>query len=510
MGASVAAGMRMTHASSAIRTFNRRQDLTMNLAGVGIRGKQLYITDGRKFRQNDLPLLAANVADFGARSAAESVRALSAWIIAEAAQQMGAKLASPQELYVAIAEGKVPRQFSIPAVNVRGNSLDTARALFAAARDQKVGALILEVARSETGYTNQLPREFASVIQAAAMIEGFTGPIFLQGDHIQLKAGAIAEGGSKAEKELEAHRALIRAFMAAGFGSIDLDMSPFERRTETELPFDVQQADNARLTAEKIRDVRALETELELPWTTLLGGETGEVGKMNTRREDLEAYSAGIVANMRRLGIDPSLGIRKIAVNDGTAHGGTPLPDGSVADVAIAWEVLKMAKDIGVQFGWAGPVQHGASTLPDNAFSHFVANGAVEVHLATGFQNILFDSGLYTLEGMQARVLQDCMASFSGERKEGQTDEQFVYKTRKKWLGPNKHEIWTMPQQVRAAVAQELYAKFVYLFQQLEVVDTVDLVAEHTTLHDLHRPYPAARTTTIVSLDTTDDGTLSD
>ena len=158
------------------------------------------------------------------------------------------------------------------------------------------------------GYTHQSPAEYAAVLQAAAMLEGFEGPLFLQGDHVQLKSAPVREGGEGASKEINAHKRLIQELLAAGFGSIDLDMSPFERRTEESLSFEEQQAENARLTAEKIADVRALEKKLGIPWTVMLGGETGEVGKMNTRKEDLEAYAEGIIANMKRLGIDPCPG----------------------------------------------------------------------------------------------------------------------------------------------------------------------------------------------------------
>jgi len=483
----------MIHPASAIRVYQNRADLIKNvLRGAHIRNQRLVITDARAFK-GCLPTLAANVADFGAKSAPQDVQALSAWIIGEAAQQLDAKLASPQEVYVAIADGKIAQEMSFPAVNVRGNSLDTARALFRAAIDNNVGALIIEIARSEMGYTNQAPREFAAVIQAAAMLENFTGPIFLQGDHIQLKAKPVRKGGEAAAEEIAAHRTIISSLMREGFGSIDLDMSPFERRTEENLSFAEQQADNARLTAEKVRDVRELEQHLGTRWTTLLGGETGEVGKMNTRPEDLEAYADGIRTNMEQLGLGPALGIRKIAINDGTAHGGTPLPDGTIADVSIAFGVLKMATETGRKFGWAGSVQHGASTLPNNAFSLFPKNGAVEVHLATGFQNILFDNGVYTVPGMQASVEQALIDGFRSEWNvaKGQTFAQFAYKTRKKINGPFKLEFWTMPEPVRAAVAEELYNQFSFLFEQLGVRNTRELVAQNTTISDFHRPFPA-------------------
>jgi len=482
-------GKSMIHPTSAVKTCTSRNELTGEvLKGASLEGGKLVLSDKDSFKEC-LPALAANVADFGEKSAPADVQALAAWIIGEAAQQMGAKLNSPQEVYVAIAEGKIDRQMCFPAVNVRGNALDTARALFRAAVDNQVGALIIEIARSEMGYTGQPPMEFAAVIQAAALLEGFAGPLFLQGDHVQLKSKPVRQGGEAAKKEIAAHSDLIRELLGHGFGSIDLDMSPFERRNEEGLSFEEQQEENARMTAEKIADVRKIEKELGIPWTTMLGGETGEVGKMNTREEDLDAYAKGILKHMQRLGIDSSLGIRKIAVNDGTAHGGVPLPGGGVADVSIAFDVLSMATKKGREFGWAGSVQHGASTLPQDAFSLFPKNGAVEVHLATGFQNILYEHA-FKVKGLQPVVERFLVDNFKGEWKEGKTFVQFAYSTRKKVLGPMKHTFWTLPEETRAAAAEELYDQFAFLFDQLGVKNTRDLITQYVTDHDFHRPFP--------------------
>ena len=503
------AGKTMIHTTSAIKTCTTRNELIQNvLKGATLDNQALKVTDPQAFK-GCLPTLAANVAEFGEESAPGDVRTLAAWIIGEAAQQLGAKLNSPQEVYVAIAEGKITQPVCFPAVNVRGNSLDTARALFRAAVDNQVGALIVEIARSEMGYTGQPPMEFAAIIQAAAVLEGFKGPVFLQGDHVQLKSKPVRQGGEAAQKELTAHSDLIRELLTRGFGSIDLDMSPFERRNEEGLSFEEQQEENARMTAEKIADVRKTEKELGIPWTTMLGGETGEVGKINTREEDLDAYAKGMRKHMERLGIDPSLGIRKIAINDGTAHGGVPLPGGGVADVSIAFDVLSMATKKGKEFGWAGSVQHGASTLPPDAFSLFPKHGAVEVHLATGFQNILYEHA-FKMEGLQAKVERFLVDKFAGEWKEGKTFVQFAYSTRKKVLGPMKRTFWTLPEEIRAAAAEELYDQFAFLFEQLGVKNTQGLIARYVTDHDFHPPFPKEGQTAGKPADLGDDSELSD
>lgn len=491
------------HAREAVRTVQAVPELMRDvLRGAHIQNRRLEITDLQAFK-GCLPNLAANVADFGAKSASEPVKAMSAWIINQAAQRLGVRLNSPNALYAAVAEGKITQRFAVPAVNIRGNTLDTARALFSAAKEQNVGALIIEVARSEIGYTNQAPREFAAVVQAAAILEGFEGPLFLQGDHIQLNAEKVGKGAEEAAKERAAHSALIRDCVMNGFGSIDLDMSPFERRNKSELSFDEQQSQNYALTAEKVLEVRRLQQELGLPYTVMLGGETGEVGKMNTRKEDIEAYAQGLIREINRLQAETGLtleGIRKIAVQTGTSHGGVTLSDGSVAEVKIDFNVLAMAREVGKQFGWAGPVQHGASTLPDEAFTEFVKNGAAEVHLATGFQDILYDRGIAKVAELQARIERYMAANMLKEWKEGKTFAQFARDTRKKTNGPFKLEIWTLPEDIRESVSETLRSKFSFLLGALGVNDTRGIVAQYVRDVEFQLPYPELAETTTVEV----------
>jgi len=65
---------------------------------------------------------------------------------------------------------------------------DTARSIFRTAIRMKAGAFILEIARSEIAYTDQRPAEYVAVLLAAALREGFRGPVFIQGDHFQVSA----------------------------------------------------------------------------------------------------------------------------------------------------------------------------------------------------------------------------------------------------------------------------------------------------------------------------------
>ena len=82
--------------------------------------------------------------------------------------------------------------FTVPAMNLRMMTYDTARAVFRAAKALSAGAFIFEIARSEIGYTEQRPHEYAASVLAAALREGSRGPVFFQGDHVQVNAKKYA------------------------------------------------------------------------------------------------------------------------------------------------------------------------------------------------------------------------------------------------------------------------------------------------------------------------------
>src|SRR5204862_4229166 len=93
----------------------------------------------------------------------------------------------PRDLSIARGRGRTGG-FTVPAIDVRAMGYDTARAVIRSAQSLNAGAFIFEIARSEIGYTEQRPHEYAAVLFAAALREGFTGPLFIQGDHVQTNA----------------------------------------------------------------------------------------------------------------------------------------------------------------------------------------------------------------------------------------------------------------------------------------------------------------------------------
>jgi len=417
-----------------------------------------------------------NAAVFGSNEEKEHAR----WLLWEVGQHVGVRPASIHDLYLARGAGKTSG-YTVPAMNIRAASYDTMRSIFRTANRLEAGAFILEIARSEIAYTEQRPAEYVAVILAAALREGFRGPIFVQGDHFQVNHKKFAVDPVL---EVNSVKQLVTEAVAAGFYNIDVDTSTLVDLSKATL--DEQQAPNYNTAVDICRFVRASEPD---GVTISLGGEIGEVGTENSTPEELHAFMQGFqrVLEAQAPGM---AGLSKISVQSGTSHGGTVLPDGSIADVALDIDTLRTLGEIARDsYGLAGAVQHGASTLPDSRFNSFPAAETAEIHLATNFQNMLFD---HLPQALRTEMYDWLLVNAKDERKATDTDEQFFYKTRKKAIGPFKKQIWALPADVKQALAVAYDAKFSFLFMQLQVTGTKAAVKEFVKAPRLHKVFGAA------------------
>lgn len=437
-------------------------------------GGRLQVTDAEAFRTQCMDRLVWT-AVFGD----DTTRPISRWIIWEASQQLGCPSASIQGLYEAAGRENVLAGRTVPAMNLRGMTYEQARCVFRAAMKGRVGAAILELARSEIGYTFQRPGEYASVILAAAIREGFRGPVFIQGDHYQINRKGYAKDP---EAELAGLYKLIVEALDAGYGNIDIDASTLVDINKPTLR--EQQELNSRYTAEATRFIREHQPAGVM---VSVGGEIGEVGGHNSTVDELRAF---MDSYWEKLGLG-TVGISKISVQTGTSHGGVVLPDGTIAMVELDFPRLAELSSVAREwYHLAGAVQHGASTLPEEAFDQFPKAGAAEVHLATGFQNITFDHPTFPRE-LRDRMYAYLREKFASERKPNDTDEQFYYSNRKRVWGPFKLELWSLPDDVRHAINVDLEAQFAKLFRKLGVEDSTDLVNSYVKPAEQHRPAPA-------------------
>ena len=430
---------------------------------------------------------------FGDQAAREYAR----WLIWELAQHVGVRPASIHDLYMARGRGEC-HGFTVPAMNIRCASYDTGRSIFRVAKRTDAGAFLLEIARSEIAYTDQRPTEYVAVMLAAAMREGFRGPVFIQGDHFQVNAKKFAVDPVA---EVNNVRQLAHEAIDAGFYNIDVDTSTL---VDLALPtLAEQQRKNYETCVEITEYVRSLEPH---GTTISVGGEIGEVGTENSTVPELEAFMDGLNGTIARRSVG-MIGLSKISVQSGTSHGGVVLADGSIAEVALDLNTLERLSQVARdKYGLSGAVQHGASTLPDGAFNHFPRTETAEIHLATNFQNMLYD---HLPAALRAEIYAWLRENAKDERKATDSDEQFFYKTRKKAIGPFKRQMWDLPTDVRARLSEAYDDKFTFLFTQLGIGATRGIVRKTVHPMVIHRPMLGTDGHVAVSA-APDDASLSD
>ncbi len=442
---------------------------------VRIEGDRLVVVDEAALRRKGIRDVAWTATFSDDAATVEAAR----WIVWEASQELGARSASIQGLYDARARGEVAG-FTVPAINLRAQTFDMARVIFETARAKEVGPVILELARSEQTYTYQRVTEYATSVLAGAIAAGWADPVFIQGDHYQFNGKKYAADPEAMTEEI---RKACRDAIAAGYRNIDIDSSTLVDLSQPTV--DEQQKVNYTRAAE----LTALIRDLEPAGITIsVGGEIGEVGKANSTPEELRAYLDGY----RRVldGIRPGLaGVSKVSVATGTTHGGVPLPGGGVAEVKLDFETIRVLGEVARSYGLAGAVQHGASTLPDSLFHRFPEVETAEIHLATGFQNALYEHPAFPAD-LHREIEEWCFANAGDERKEGQTDQQFVYTTRKKAIGPFKRQLWDLPP--KDAILASQGEKVAYLYDQLRVTGTGSILDGRVVAPEEHRPLPEA------------------
>jgi fructose/tagatose bisphosphate aldolase len=382
--------------------------------------------------------------------------------IREIAKEQGIYSQSIHEVYMAFGRGELSG-FTVPAMNVRMLTYDFAQRVFKVIMKLNVGCVTFELANTEQQYTGQPPSDYSASIIAGAIKAGYKGPVFILGDHYQMKADIFHESP---EKEIARVKDLIDRSINGAFYNIDIDGSTL---VDLDKPtIDEQQKNNYEMTALMTKYIRTVQPE---GVTVSIGGEIGHIGGKNSTVEDYEAFMEGYIKNLGE-GVP---GISKVAIQTGTSHGGVPLPDGTLADVTIDFDVIKNIGDVArSKYGLGGPVQHGASTLPEELFNKFPEHKTLEIHLATEFQNIIY---AHMNEELKQKMWAWLRENAREEFKEGMTDEQFIYKSRKKAWGAFKKETWHITKDEKEIMMNAVEKKLELLFKELRVINTKDAVS---------------------------------
>lgn len=362
----------------------------------------------------------------------EELRQAAIFWIHKIAHAMGLTTGSNHEYYEEKKNGQ--HEFvTVPAINSRMVTFHTIRAAIQAADHLKHPHVVFELALSEGGYTAQPMDEYAALIKAAHISLGIKNRvIFIQADHYQLDPDKYKKDP---EKEVGRVKDAIVKAIDSGVYNIDIDTSKFETvdpaKTDAE-----NQLENARHTADLLMFIREYEREHKLPCLVSVGGEVGEVGGENTRYPQVNAFLAEVKKRLDEQGMADVAGLDKVSINVGSSHGGVLGPDGRPLDnvpldFSAHHDLYMKGRDPMSPDSHVLSVQHGASTLPPHYFPLFPTMHVAEIHLATGFQNIVWD----VLEKDDAPLYEKMAAlvseHFSDKVKKHETEAVGLMKERK-------------------------------------------------------------------------------
>lgn len=103
---------------------------------------------------------------------------------------------------------------------------------------------------------------------------------------------------------------------------------------------------------------------------------------------------------------------------------------------------------------------------------------------------MIYESKAFPPE-LQEKIYRLLKEKHADEKKASDTEEQFIYKTRKKGLGPFKKELWQLPQDRMQTIMGELEGQFAFLFTKLNVNGTNELLKKYVTPVDVPLESPA-------------------
>ena len=374
--------------------------------------------------------------------------------------------------------------FTVPAINLRTQVFEMAAAVFRAARARDVGTVILELARSEQEYTFQRPGEFITNVLAGAIAAGWHGPVFVQGDHFQFNAkkyaadpDAVTDGLRRltvrgAGRRLRQHRhRLVHAGRPVAAHGRRAAAHQLLARGRADRAHPAASSRPARRPASVARSARSARRTRPRPSCAPTWTATGPRSPASPgRRPSASARSACRPARATAASPCPTAASRPSSSTSGRSSGSASWLASTVSPARCSTA--------------RRPCPTSSSTASPTVET-------AEIHLATGFQNLLFDHPAFPAD-LLAEIDAWCDSTCADERTPDQDEAQFIYKTRKKALGPFKRRLWELPGREAILATQE--AKIGYLMEQLKVPGTAEVVRRYIRPVATSRPAPAAVT----------------
>jgi len=317
----------------------------------------------------------------------------------------------------------------VMAANIRIQH--TLRGIMEAAKEMDA-AMLFEIAKSEVGYTDQQPEEYARFCRQVAREIDFNTPYCIHGDHTTVSENTPAAIASAED--------LIRKEVEAGFTSFAIDASHnFDLNAKTTRG---QLADNIEIT---IRLAKLIEKLMEAKGKTRtdysLECEVGEIGKIDpeTGKQELTTVDEAVtfIKALHENAVYPDL----LAMNNGTIHGNVYDANGNIIpllgiDDKRTREVANAIAPLGVKIA-----QHGITGTPLELMNKLIDAGIVKGNVATNWQNIAIEN----LPADLVKRMEDWTMEKHGAavkaKKPNMSDKEIIGKNIKHAIKPFKQEI---------------------------------------------------------------------
>ena len=428
---------------------------------VEVRDNRVELIDAHRLRTERFDPLVYNAVFHES----ERLRYFLCWLIRRIASGLAIYPASLQGLYAAAARGQVHR-FTAPAVSLRVMPYAAARACFRAAKATGCGAMILDLGQNATEGPAQLPVEYATCLLAAAIREGYEGPVFLQANYLhERRASDDTEHGD----ELDRLQDLAEEALGAGFFNLELDTADLE---------DLSLPDPAEQEKECYEDAAQL---------------------------------AGFVRKTEPAGVDTNLGVRMNSRGDAVhlPHRFRAFMDGfageftdraghvtGIAKLSLhihSAEELRMAHDLAEvarrEYALATGVHYDGAPLPDELFAELPHIAVVEAHLGTRYEDLILHHPAFPAQ-LRDELYRWIDETYGELRGPEQDSANFHLQMRMTALDRFKQQLWDIAPENKDPIMAELQETFVADFKRLKVEDTIYPALAAINIQDTELPRP--------------------
>lgn len=423
----------MLHAST--------QELLQSLTGcIAVSDHEVTVQHGERLKRELIDALLEN-ALFNPELA---VRSLAHQLIKAIANDLGIFPTSLQALYEARRRTEYLGK-TVPRLAAHGLTYDMARAAFRTMKRSSTAICLFELPVETLPIAESHLQDFCSSVLAAAIKEGFYGPLFLQLGDIRYQADAFINNPQQYHQQL--HQ-LLQLGMANGFLNFAVDTTALPHEGFAEMASfsntlnEWQQGDRLLAHGAALGDLPSGEAAL------------------NSLCANLDTYFEHLKKEGNKAHPLCKLGVKI---------------KGDLANSRVAVEKLR---DLIVsKYAFAGLTIDHLLHLSERNLRDLATWQALEVNVSELLYDRLFDSHHFPKEiivEMRHFLTDACRHEWHVS----ESEEEFVHRLRHRTFAPFKKMFWEIPAATREKIGLELERTFASLFQWLGVTETVTLVRD--------------------------------